>query len=187
MTGGERIAAGGRHLEVAYTPGHASHHVSYFSPDTGVAFVGDGVPVKLRASANGSLLEHYFNFVYQPIANSQGEVVGIFVDGYDVTAAKRMQNLQTAQKTALELVLQASSTSDALATLVETIEAQSVGMRGSVLLLDPAGSHLRHGAAPHLPDAYNAAIDGVARLRIISGAVALGPRPGDAQVELVAR
>jgi len=26
---------------VAYTPGHASHHVSYFNADTGVAFVGD--------------------------------------------------------------------------------------------------------------------------------------------------
>ncbi len=41
LTGGERIAAAGRDLEVAYTPGHASHHVSYFSRDAGVAFVGD--------------------------------------------------------------------------------------------------------------------------------------------------
>src|SRR3954468_9351840 len=29
--GGERISAGGRDLDVAYTPGHASHHVSYFN------------------------------------------------------------------------------------------------------------------------------------------------------------
>jgi glyoxylase-like metal-dependent hydrolase (beta-lactamase superfamily II) len=41
LRGGERIEAGGRALDVAYTPGHASHHVSYFSADTGVAFVGD--------------------------------------------------------------------------------------------------------------------------------------------------
>lgn len=41
LTGGERIEAGGRSLRVAYTPGHASHHVSYFSEDTGLAFVGD--------------------------------------------------------------------------------------------------------------------------------------------------
>lgn len=41
LRGGERIEAGGRRLSVAYTPGHASHHVSYFSDDTGVAFVGD--------------------------------------------------------------------------------------------------------------------------------------------------
>jgi glyoxylase-like metal-dependent hydrolase (beta-lactamase superfamily II) len=31
----------GHAVEVARTPGHASHHVSYFLPDAGVAFVGD--------------------------------------------------------------------------------------------------------------------------------------------------
>ena len=38
---GERISAGDRTFEVAYTPGHASHHVSYFDRSSGVAFVGD--------------------------------------------------------------------------------------------------------------------------------------------------
>jgi len=47
LRGGERIAAGGRDLDVAYTPGHASHHVSYFSADTGIAFVGDTAGVRL--------------------------------------------------------------------------------------------------------------------------------------------
>jgi glyoxylase-like metal-dependent hydrolase (beta-lactamase superfamily II) len=28
-------------MEVTYTPGHASHHVTYFDPTTGVAFTGD--------------------------------------------------------------------------------------------------------------------------------------------------
>jgi glyoxylase-like metal-dependent hydrolase (beta-lactamase superfamily II) len=41
LTGGERLDAGGRTFEVAYTPGHASHHVSFFDPSSGVAFVGD--------------------------------------------------------------------------------------------------------------------------------------------------
>jgi len=41
VTGGERIDAGGRTFEIAYTPGHASHHVSYFDRSSGVAFVGD--------------------------------------------------------------------------------------------------------------------------------------------------
>ncbi len=47
LRGGERVSAGGRDLEVAYTPGHASHHVSYFSADTGIAFVGDTAGVRL--------------------------------------------------------------------------------------------------------------------------------------------
>jgi glyoxylase-like metal-dependent hydrolase (beta-lactamase superfamily II) len=41
LDGGETVRAGGRAFEVAYTPGHASHHVSYFDPSSGVAFVGD--------------------------------------------------------------------------------------------------------------------------------------------------
>lgn len=34
-------------FEVAYTPGHASHHVSYFHPDRGRAFVGDTAAVRI--------------------------------------------------------------------------------------------------------------------------------------------
>jgi len=41
LQGGERIDAGARRFDVAYTPGHASHHVSYFDGESGVAFVGD--------------------------------------------------------------------------------------------------------------------------------------------------
>jgi len=49
LKGGERIHAGGRELRVAYTPGHASHHVSFFSADSGIAFVGDATGVRLHA------------------------------------------------------------------------------------------------------------------------------------------
>ncbi len=41
LEGGETVPFGGRRWEVAYTPGHASHHVCYFDADSGVAFVGD--------------------------------------------------------------------------------------------------------------------------------------------------
>jgi glyoxylase-like metal-dependent hydrolase (beta-lactamase superfamily II) len=37
LSGGEEVDG----LRVIYTPGHASHHVSYLDPDTGDAFVGD--------------------------------------------------------------------------------------------------------------------------------------------------
>jgi glyoxylase-like metal-dependent hydrolase (beta-lactamase superfamily II) len=37
----ERLHVAGRTIEVARTPGHASHHVSFYLPDSGVAFVGD--------------------------------------------------------------------------------------------------------------------------------------------------
>jgi glyoxylase-like metal-dependent hydrolase (beta-lactamase superfamily II) len=41
LTGGESLSIAGRKIEVAYTPGHASHHVSYFDQSTGFAFIGD--------------------------------------------------------------------------------------------------------------------------------------------------
>jgi glyoxylase-like metal-dependent hydrolase (beta-lactamase superfamily II) len=46
LQGGETVSAGGRTLAVAYTPGHASHHVSYFEPSTRVAFVGDTAGIR---------------------------------------------------------------------------------------------------------------------------------------------
>ena len=51
LRGGERLDLGGRTLEVAYTPGHASHHVSYLSADSGIAFVGDVAGVKTMPNA----------------------------------------------------------------------------------------------------------------------------------------
>ena len=50
LKGGERLDLAGRFWDVVYTPGHASHHVSYFSRDAGVAFVGDTAGVKVLAN-----------------------------------------------------------------------------------------------------------------------------------------
>ncbi len=41
LQGGERLAVAGTKLQVAYTPGHAKHHVSYLDETSGVAYVGD--------------------------------------------------------------------------------------------------------------------------------------------------
>ena len=46
LRGGEQVEAAGRRFEVAYTPGHASHHVSYCDHSSGVAFVGDTAGVR---------------------------------------------------------------------------------------------------------------------------------------------
>jgi len=48
LEGGETIPLGSRKIEVAYTPGHASHHVSYFENAEGVAFVGDTTGIKIE-------------------------------------------------------------------------------------------------------------------------------------------
>lgn len=46
LVGGERLPIGDRSLEVTYTPGHASHHVSYFDDSSGIAYVGDTAGIR---------------------------------------------------------------------------------------------------------------------------------------------
>jgi len=51
LVGGETLTLGSRQLEVVYTPGHASHHVSYFDKMEGVAFVGDTTGVRIEGNS----------------------------------------------------------------------------------------------------------------------------------------
>ena len=46
LSGGEEVLG----FEVSYTPGHASHHVSYMHRDSGRAFVGDTAAVRIPPS-----------------------------------------------------------------------------------------------------------------------------------------
>jgi signal transduction histidine kinase len=48
-----------------------------------------------------------------------------------------------------------------LEKLVRVVEAQFAGLLCSVVLLDDDGQHIRHGAAPSLPEPYSKAIDGL--------------------------
>ena len=51
IEGGETLKLGSRQVEVVYTPGHASHHVSYFDKEEGVAFVGDTAGVRIEGNS----------------------------------------------------------------------------------------------------------------------------------------
>ncbi len=50
LKGGETLSIGDVSLDVAYTPGHASHHVSYFEHSTQTAFVGDTAGICIEGS-----------------------------------------------------------------------------------------------------------------------------------------
>ena len=47
LTGGETIELGERRFDVAYTPGHASHHVSFYEAADRTAYVGDTGGIRL--------------------------------------------------------------------------------------------------------------------------------------------
>jgi len=48
LEGGETLSLGSRTLRVLYTPGHASHHVTYFDPAENIAFVGDTAGISVE-------------------------------------------------------------------------------------------------------------------------------------------
>jgi GAF domain-containing protein len=74
----------------------------------------------------------------------------------------RMAALRDAEGRALDAVRVGAVLTDVLSTLILAVEALSeVEMLGSVLLISEDGKHLLLGAAPSLPDAYNAAIHGI--------------------------
>jgi serine phosphatase RsbU (regulator of sigma subunit) len=75
---------------------------------------------------------------------------------------ERLNTLLRGQKDVFEQIARRAPLPEILTLLVELIEQQSDdGAIASILLVDEDGTHLRHGAAPGLPDAYNAAIDGL--------------------------
>lgn len=65
------------------------------------------------------------------------------------------------QSLVLELIARGESLQQVLDTMLRIIQLQCSGMLASILLLEPDGIHIRHGAAPDLPEEYVRAIDGL--------------------------
>ncbi len=106
------------------------------------------------------------NGVYIPHRDDAGDVIGFFSLVTDITDRRRWESMHRGEAAVLEHLATGSPLADVLHALTLQIEAQGDGMIASVLLLD--GQHLRQGAAPHLPEAYNRVIDGLP----------IGPRAG---------
>jgi PAS domain S-box-containing protein len=79
----------------------------------------------------------------------------------DISQRKRREALQTGENRVLEMVAKGDSLPDILDHLCRLVEELSPGVLASILLMDPNGKQLRHGAAPNLPKAYTDAIDGL--------------------------
>jgi GAF domain-containing protein/PAS domain-containing protein len=127
---------------------------------SGEAFKGRGMSLSVTR-ADGSTEELLVDLVFQPLPATGGEPAAVFVQGHNVTDDKRSEALRTAHNKVLELAIGDSPLEVTLSALIKIVESTSrTGVLGSILLLDVDGKHLRHGAAPSLPAAYMAAIDG---------------------------
>lgn len=128
---------------------------------SGQPFVGKGLSL-LISRPDGSNEEALVDLVFQPIPPLDGEPAAIFVQGNNVTEDKRTEAIRTAHNKVLELAIGDAPLETTLAELIRIVESTSqTGVLGSILLLDPDGKHVHIGAAPSLPPAYNAAIDGL--------------------------
>jgi PAS domain S-box-containing protein len=98
-----------------------------------------------------------------PIRDDEGRVMRWLGTNTDITERRWTEALLAGQRNALELIAQGMPASKVLGELCRTVEdLADDGLLASILLLDEDGVHLRHAAAPSLPEAYNRAIDGTA-------------------------
>lgn len=128
---------------------------------TGELYTGRDARVVLGAGAQAR--EAFFDFTYEPRHDADGAVTGIRVIGVETTQVKHAQRLMAEHRALLEQIARQAplpEVLDGMARCIENLAPQEVLV--SVLLADPDGRHLRHGAAPSLPDFYNQAIDGIA-------------------------
>jgi PAS domain S-box-containing protein len=143
--------------------------VQFLLPEDRAAFDGS----HQQAVENGGLLEAEYR-----IRRADGEVRWMFERGrlifdpdgvltrrmgvvMDITERKRSESVQVWETQVLEAVTSGQPLSMILNRIADGVENAIPGAMASILLLDESGEHLRHGAAPHLPEAYNEAIDGV--------------------------
>lgn len=121
---------------------------------SGEAFVAHAMPLTV-VRADLTPEELVLDLVFQPVPS------GIFIQGHDVTDQKRGEMLRTAHSKVLALAISDSPLEKTLGELIRIVETNSsTGVLGSILLLDDAGKHLHHGAAPSLPREYCEAING---------------------------
>ena len=104
-----------------------------------------------------------------PSPASDATLIGYIGSAIDITDLKRSETLQAGNYLVLEKLAMGQPLGMVLEELAVTIESQlEPDARCSILLMDEDGMHLRHGAAPNLPEEYNQAIEGLE----------IGPRVG---------
>jgi signal transduction histidine kinase len=92
---------------------------------TGKAYIGRGQPVAVQQAPGGPGIALLLDFVFQPIVNKAGAVVGVFVQGHDVTEQHR----------ALQALHEASRRKDEfLATLAHELRNPLAPIRQAALI-----------------------------------------------------
>src|SRR6266513_5351202 len=113
----------------------------------------------------------------RPLRGANGDVLGGVIVCRDINELKEEEFLRAGQSGVLEMIAADAPLADVLTSLVLLMERQAEGLRCSILLLNRDGKHVRHGAAPNLPEAYVKAVNGAA----------IGPRNGSCGTAMYTR
>src|SRR5215831_16824377 len=102
----------------------------------------------------------WFLIRYNPLLDEQGRVDRWYVAAFDIEDRKQAETLLAGEKQFLEMVARGDSSSDILEALCRLVESTADGCYCSVVLVDPSGTRLEHGAAPSLPTSFITSIIG---------------------------
>jgi PAS domain S-box-containing protein len=102
----------------------------------------------------------YIHSVGHPVSNASGDLLEFVGSSTDITERKWTEILLAGENRLLEMMARGDSRALILDALCRLVEELACGSLSSILLLDPSGNRLRHGAAPSLPRTYTEAIDG---------------------------
>lgn len=156
------------------------HQYGLYLPDTVTLFPYDQLP--LVRSIRGEEFNDVEMFVRhekapkgfwtringRPLRGVNGDLLGGVIVCRDITESKEEEFFRAGQSRVLEMIAADAPLPEVLNSLVLLMEGQAEGLRCSILLLNRDGKHVRHGAAPNLPEVYVKAVNGAP----------IGPRNG---------
>jgi PAS domain S-box-containing protein len=95
-----------------------------------------------------------------PLRDMEERIVLWYRVETDIDDRKRAEALLAGEKRLLEMVARGHPLSEILAAICRLFESTAGGCYCSVVLVDPTGTRLEHGAAPSLPASFIASING---------------------------
>jgi formate hydrogenlyase transcriptional activator len=96
----------------------------------------------------------------EPLRYEGREPVRWYGTATDIEDHKREEDLAAGEKLLLEMVTSGHSMPGILEALCQFVESATSGCHCSVVLVDPTGTRLEHGAAPSLPSSFITSIIG---------------------------